>query len=309
MNVELCQDSGPWDAYVETNPRATNYHRWRWKQLIESTYGHRTFYLAAQEDGKIRGVLPLVGIKSWLWGRFLVSMPFFSYGGILADTPEAHEQLLRKAESLAGDWGAKHIELRQAETLNGSWQSSTAKVSMSVPLPETSEKLFGSLASRLRNKIRSAQKQGLRAQWGKEELVKDFYKVFSCNMRNLGTPVYPRAWFENFLRVARDTSHILLVWDGEEPVAGTFITTYRDQVELPWIASTPGCSRKILDGFPLLDRAGMGGAERLPACRSGALHTGQWNSSVQNAMVVRGSSTSVELLAEGGRDASPTATG
>ncbi|MFZ0211475.1 MAG: FemAB family XrtA/PEP-CTERM system-associated protein [Candidatus Acidiferrales bacterium] len=249
MNVELCQDSGPWDAYVEANPRATNYHRWRWKQLIESTYGHRTFYLAAREDGKIRGVLPLVGIKSWLWGRFLVSMPFFSYGGILADTPEAHDQLLRKAESLAGDWGAKHIELRQGEALNGSWQSSTAKVSMSVPLPETSEKLFGSLASRLRNKIRSAQKQGLRAQWGKEELIKDFYKVFSCNMRNLGTPVYPRAWFENFLRVARDTSHILLVWDGEEPVAGTFITTYRDQVELPWIASTPAARGKYSTVF------------------------------------------------------------
>jgi FemAB-related protein (PEP-CTERM system-associated) len=207
--------------------------------LIESTYGHTTFYLAVQEGERICGVLPLVGIKSWLWGRCLVSMPFFSYGGVLADTPEAGEQLLRKAESLAHDWNADYIELRQGQPSGDGWQTSTAKVSMSVPLLENSGKFFASLSSRLRNKIRSAQKQGLVARWGKEELAKDFYKVFSCNMRNLGTPVYPRAWFENFLRVARDTSQLLLLYEGQEPVAGTLITTYRDQAEMPWIASTP----------------------------------------------------------------------
>lgn len=249
MSIGICQDAAAWDAYVEASPLASNYHRWRWKELIEDTYGHKTFYLAAQEDGRICGVLPLVGIKSWLWGRFLVSMPFFSYGGVLADTPEVGEGLLHEAEKLASEWGAKHIELRQAEALNGNWKSSTAKVSMVVPLPETAEKYFGSLASRLRNKIRGAQKQGLTAQWGKEELVKDFYRVFSCNMRNLGTPVYPRAWFENFLRVARDSSRILLVWDGKEPVAATFITTYRDQMELPWIASTPAARGKYSTVF------------------------------------------------------------
>lgn len=239
MKVGFCQDSNAWDAYVEANAHATNYHRWRWKDLIENTYGHSTFYLVAQESERICAVLPLVGIKSWLWGRCLVSMPFFSYGGVLADTPEAGQQLLQRAESLARDWHADYVELRQGQSAGGRWQSNTAKVSMSVPLPESSEKLFTSLSSRLRNKIRSAQKHGLVARWGKEELIKDFYKVFSRNMRNLGTPVYPRAWFENFLRVARDASDLLLLYDRQVPVAGTLITTYRNQVEMPWIASTP----------------------------------------------------------------------
>jgi serine/alanine adding enzyme len=239
MKVGFCQDSRAWDAYVAANAHARNYHRWCWKDLIESTYGHSTFYLAAQEGERICAVLPLVGLKSWLWGRCLVSMPFFSYGGVLADTPEAGEQLMREAESLAHDWNADYIELRQGQSPGRGWQASMAKVSMSVPLLENSEKFFASLSSRLRNKIRSAQKQGLLARWGTEELVKDFYKVFSCNMRNLGTPVYPRAWFENFLRVARDTSKLLVLYDGQEPVAGTLITAYRDQAEMPWIASTP----------------------------------------------------------------------
>jgi serine/alanine adding enzyme len=244
MKVGLCSCPTLWDAYVDSHPQASNYHRWRWKQLIESTYGHRTFYLMAEESRKICGILPLVGIKSWLWGRFLVSMPFFSYGGVLADSPEVRRVLLEKAEKLACDWGAGYIELRQTESLAGPWHSSMAKVSMWVPLPETTDELFNNLGSRLRNKIRSARKQGLHAVWGKEDLVKDFYKVFSCNMRNLGTPVYPRVWFENFMQVARDTSHVLVLWDDNDPVAATWITTYREEVELPWIASTPAARGK-----------------------------------------------------------------
>jgi len=285
MNVELCCDSGQWDAYVEANPRASNYHRWRWKGLIEKTYGHETFYFAAKEQGKICGVLPLAGIKSLLWGRFLVSMPFFSYGGILADTPEAHSQLAAKSEELARRLNASRIELRQPEPLHGEWRSSTAKVLMEVPLAETPEKFFNSLGSRLRNKIRSARKQGLNAEWGKGDLNKDFYRVFSCNMRNLGTPVYPRKWFENFMQVAPETTHILVIRDGKEPIAATFITTYRDRVELPWIASTPEGRKKyssVLLYWTALEWAMQNGFRRVDLGRctpGGGTHRfkAQWN--------------------------------
>ncbi|MHB8754226.1 MAG: FemAB family XrtA/PEP-CTERM system-associated protein [Candidatus Acidiferrales bacterium] len=239
MNAGPCENAAAWDAYVEAHPQASNYHRWLWKQVIEETYGHRTFYLAAQEQGEIRGVLPLVEMKSWLWGRFLVSMPFCSYGGVLASDTPARESLLRKAEEIARESRADYIELRQGDILGNRWQSSTGKVCMKVALPASPEALFGKLSSRLRNKIRGAEKQGLQAVWGKEELLDEFYSVFSRNMRNLGTPVYPRRWFENFLRSAESTTQILLVRDGSEPVAATWVTTFREEAELPWIASTP----------------------------------------------------------------------
>ncbi len=239
MNAGPCENAAEWDAYVEGHPQASNYHRWLWKRLIEETYGHSTFYLEAREQRQIRGVLPLVEMKSWLWGRFLVSMPFCSYGGVLASDTVARETLLRKAEEIGKESGADYIELRQGDVLTNRWQSSAAKVCMKVPLPASPELLFGKLSSRLRNKVRGAEKQGLQSAWGKEELLDEFYSVFSCNMRNLGTPVYPKRWFENFLKCAGSTTQILVVRDGREPVAATWITTYRDQVELPWIASTP----------------------------------------------------------------------
>ena len=54
--------------------------------------------------------------------------------------------------------------------------------------------------AKVRNQIRKGQKNGLSAQWGGEELLPEFYDVFSRNMRDLGTPVYGRELFRSILR-------------------------------------------------------------------------------------------------------------
>jgi FemAB-related protein (PEP-CTERM system-associated) len=239
LQVERCHEPHAWDIYVHLAPTACNYHLWRWKQVIENTYRHPTYYLVARRADAIEGILPLVAIKSRLFGRFLVSLPFFNYGGVVADNGEARDALLAEASVLARSLGARHVELRQGLASDFGWPSVAAKVAMVVPLPHTVDELWDNLSSRLRNKIRSGRKHGFIVRWGGEELVDSFYAVFAVNMRNLGTPVYPRSWFENVFRHAQDNCRMLTLGDGEKPVAATLITTFKDTVELPWIASLP----------------------------------------------------------------------
>src|SRR5579859_5842131 len=97
MRVETCGDGTLWDAYVEASPDACNYHRWVWKRVINDTCGHQPYYLAAANDGVLQGLLPLFSIKSRTFGNSLVSLPFFSYGGVLASTQEARDALLAEA--------------------------------------------------------------------------------------------------------------------------------------------------------------------------------------------------------------------
>ena len=70
-----------------------------------------------------------------------------------------------------------------------------------------------------------------------------FYGVFARNMRFLGTPVMPRAWFENVLRETAEQVRILLLCEGDQAVAGTVVTSFRRTLELPWIASLPDSRR------------------------------------------------------------------
>jgi FemAB-related protein (PEP-CTERM system-associated) len=239
MKVAICNEPQLWDAYVESRPDASNYHRWRWRKPIEDTFGHASYYLAAREDEYIQGVLPLFWIRSHLFGSFLVSVPFFSYGGVLADTPPAREALLTEAAALARKLGARHVELRQGDAADYGWCGTSAKVMMEVELPPTADELWKRLSSRLRNKIRNAEKAGFRARWGGIEDVEHFYPVFADNMRNLGTPVYPRSWFENLCAQAPESIRIITLWDGKQPVAGAFLSPFRETMEAPWIASLP----------------------------------------------------------------------
>jgi FemAB-related protein (PEP-CTERM system-associated) len=237
--VEVCTDSSAWDAYVQRAPGACAYHPWVWKTIIEQTYGHTTHYLAARTGSEIHGVLPLVAMKSMLFGHFLVSLPFVNYGGVLADNDEARDLLLARAAEVAGESGAQHVELRQGAALETGWQATSAKVAMIMRLPQKESELWDALSSRLRNKVRNARKHGLECRWSGSEDLPSFYAVFAANMRNLGTPVYPRSWFENVCRGLADSCRILTLWKGRDPVASTIFTSFRDSAELPWIASIP----------------------------------------------------------------------
>jgi serine/alanine adding enzyme len=239
LKVEQCTDPAAWDAYVGTFASASAYHQWAWKQVIEATYGHPTYYLTASADGKTQGLLPLVCMRSWMFGHFLVSLPFFNYGGLLASTVESQRELLGGAVTLAKELGVRHVELRQGAASNMDWQDVSAKVAMIVVLPKAIDDYWSKLSSRLRNKVRHARKHGFQVRWGGSELVSSFYLVFATNMRNLGTPVYPRSWFENVCRLMPNRCRILTLWENEKPVAATILTTFGDKVELPWIASLP----------------------------------------------------------------------
>jgi FemAB-related protein (PEP-CTERM system-associated) len=157
---------------------------------------------------------------------------------VLANNTKVALALLDEAAALGVRLGVAHVELRQGGTRLPKWQETAAKVAMITPVPETQEVMLKSLGSRLRNKIKHAQKHGLVCKWGGAESVTEFYPVFAENMRNLGTPVYPRGWFENVMRYKAD-AQIMTVFDDGRCVASTLVVVHRGNVELPWIASTP----------------------------------------------------------------------
>ena len=239
MNVEISHDPSRWDSYVASMPEASSHHRWGWRYAIEETFGHKAYYLSAVDNDHIKGILPLVHIKSRFFGNSLVSLPFFSYGGVLASTSCAATSLIDAAERLAVDVGAQHIEMRQGNKFSTTWTDRAPKVTMEVELPGTVQELSDRLSSKMRKRIRFARKNGIEPRWGGPEALTDFYPVFATNMRNLGTPVYPRSWFENICRKFPDGIRILTLVEHARPIASAFVSIFRETVELPWAATLP----------------------------------------------------------------------
>jgi FemAB-related protein (PEP-CTERM system-associated) len=227
-----------WDTYVLGAPLSSGYHLAGWRRVIEEAFGHRTYYLSVKgPGGTIQGVLPLVLLASRGFGKFLVSLPFVNYGGLMADSQEVRSLLEAFATEQAKALKVDHIELRHEESTDTSWVSRERKVSMRLTLPASYEELLKGFPSKLRSQVRRAQKEGMLAQVGGHEYLDAFYKVFSRCMRDLGTPVYGKGFFSKILEIFPKEARICVVSLGETPVAAGFLYGFRSSLEIPWAAS------------------------------------------------------------------------
>ena len=237
-DIQATNDQITWDRYVLNHAVASGYHLTGWRRVVEQAFGHHTFYFMAKDaDGDVRGVLPLVLLSSRLFGSPLVSMPFFNYGGVLADTEEAREALLLAAVNLARKLKASHIELRHQAPIQLEWPRKQHKVSMRLELPSDFETLWKRFPSKLRSQIRRAQKEEMRVVIGSREILSDFYQVFSRNMRDLGTPVYGRWVFDTILEAFPKEARICTVYWNNRPLASAFLYGFRKTLEIPWASS------------------------------------------------------------------------
>jgi FemAB-related protein (PEP-CTERM system-associated) len=226
-----------WSAFVETTPAATGYHQWGWRRVFEQAFGHRTVYLAARDDDNLAGILPIVLFDSWLFGRFGVSLPFVNYGGIVATSEPARAALFDAARSIVHKHRLSHLELRHLKPQGPGLPSRTHKVAMTRSLPHPVDALWQQLDRKVRNQVRKGEKSGLMAVSGGAELLDDFYRVFARNMRDLGTPVYSRRFFEAVVATFPATTRVFVVRLGSAPVAAAVTTRWRDTVEVPWASS------------------------------------------------------------------------
>ena len=161
-----------WDHYVQNHPASTFYHRYEWKEVIEKSFGHKTYYLMANDKSKLVGVLPIIYLKSYLIGSIYCSMPFMcNSAGILADTENAEKALLSEAAKIVKKSGGDYLELRHKKRSSGELPVKTNKVSMTLKLDPDAEVLWNNFKTKHRTNIRRAYKNGMEIQIGRENLL------------------------------------------------------------------------------------------------------------------------------------------
>ncbi len=226
-----------WDAYVAGQRGASGYHQLCWKRILEKVYGYKSHYLFAEDGGTVVGILPLVQVPTPFLGRFVVSLPFATYGGIVADSPAVGRELLEAASGLAGSIGASHIEFRHFVHKSLDLPTSTHKVTMWLNLPSSTDSLWTAFPGVVRTSIRKAVKEGVEVCVGGAEETGNFYNIYSKNMRDLGSPAYPREFISTILQEWPGFARIATAYLHGEAVASGILLGFRESVEMPWSSS------------------------------------------------------------------------
>ena len=231
-------DYPAWDRFVAQHPQSSVYHLSAWRHILAQAFGKPWYLIAVRHGTELCAGMPLVHLRSRLFGNFLTSMPYVNYGGLLTTDDAWNTPLLQQAQRLGQQLGARHVELRHLRPYYPSLPCSTAKVSMWLSLPETADALFAGFKAKLRSQVRKGEKNGLGVRIGSTELLEDFYTVFTRNMRELGTPAYGRRFFRLILEAFPDTARLVIITsENNVPLAGGFVLGYRDRLEIPWASS------------------------------------------------------------------------
>ena len=230
-----------WNQYVATNPAACIHHKIEWSNILSQSYGHKSLYLCARDTSKnIVGILPLIHMKSRLFGNKLVSMPFFQRGGAIADNLLIEQKLMKAASAYGSKLELDHIEFRDdtpPEPLPEFSAAQTHKVNMVLCLPDSEQALWQGFTAKLRAQIRRPQREKTQVFIGGREYLNDFYTVYSRNMRDLGSPVQSRHFIDNILLHFPQNSWLIVIKLEQRPVAAGFLLGSGDTMEIP-LAST-----------------------------------------------------------------------
>lgn len=239
-----------WNAYLMRNHGSNFYQRYEWKTINNQEFGHRAYFLVAENATDIMGVFPMVYIRSHLFGRILCSMPFVNFGGPVVDNVAAEDALIDGAIRVAEHERADYLEIRSTRVCARQMPTERQKVSMSLELDPNPDVLWNAFKSKHRTAIRRAFKEDFVVVAGKSELLDTFYNVMEQSWRVLGTPFYRKRYFQNILDTFGDDIRIFVAYKNGQAVGTALNGHFKQTVEGMWAGGIP-TSRSLQANYVL----------------------------------------------------------
>ncbi len=231
-----------WDAFVLGCEEASFFHRAGWKTVIEKAFGHKTHFLFAEQHDKIVGVLPLVHVKSLLFGNSLSSTPFCVYGGVAAKNDFARKQLEHAACELAQQLRVDSLEMRNVQPRRTDWPTKDLYVTFRKEIDPDPEVNLKAIPRKQRAMVRKGLKAGLKGAM--DDGVDRLYRVYSESVRNLGTPVFTKNYLIMLREVFGSDCDVLMMTHRGQDVAGVMSFYFRDEI-LPYYGGSLPVARSI----------------------------------------------------------------
>jgi FemAB-related protein (PEP-CTERM system-associated) len=250
LNLDLnnAQSKASWDDFCEEHQNVAHHHTTNFLEAILNQMSEHCneSIMCIDNQGTVQGILPLVGLHSPIFGKQLVSIPFYNYGGVICEGSDVKNVLMKEAYNLMLLKGYKKTLIRDREVYDdySPFKTQMHKANLVLDLPDDI-KSVGTGNSKKRTKLRSqagvanrkADELGItfEQRFGGEELLDDFYTVFSKHMRDLGTPVYGKGFF---ITMMENIESLLTVcyWDNK-PVACGWLFIHGERVSIPWASA------------------------------------------------------------------------
>ena len=201
-----------------------------WMNFVNEIYSHKIHRFVATENNKIFCALSLIEIKHPIFGHYLVTAPFGSYGGFAFENESAKNKLLESAKQLAAEIEAEYISIRFDESASSppsNWIQHPEYLTYLIDLPADPEELLKRFSSDHRNHIRKSLKKGFKICFGHLDLLNDAYEAIAKSMHELGSPYHSKTYLKKMAEHLGNALEFAVMYDSRGKIAGGGVFIYQ----------------------------------------------------------------------------------
>ena len=195
-----------------------------WSNFIQKIYKFPVYKIEARHGDQVAGLLVLFWIRHPIFGSYLTTAPFASYGGFSFSSLPARDALLAEAARLCRELRAQYTVVRfdaEQDDPPPDWQPHPIYATYLVDLAPDPEALLSSYSANHRNHIRKSLKRNFSIQFGHLDLLNDTYAALARSMHELGSPYHSKAYLHAMAESLGEKLEFAVVQDESGNLVGS----------------------------------------------------------------------------------------
>jgi len=219
-------DCGQWDQFISTseNGWVTDYSEWI--DFFVQKCGYQNLSFAIKNQEKIRTAFPLFLVPKLIWGKRIVSGPFFDCGGPILLPGWHHLTTIayRHIERLTADKGADFTEIRNPSVPIPESISNDYYCQFVMDLGREEKELFKSFNNNVRRAIKKAEKACNIKISNNPKHMDIVWKHYKLAMQRHGTPPWGNrflAMFKKQMNLGR--GHVIIAYRNDNCLGGAYL--------------------------------------------------------------------------------------
>lgn len=200
-----------------------------WTQLVKEIYGYETHRFEAIQNNEATGILALTHVRHPIFGNYLATSPFGSFGGYAFSSAEARDRLLNEARKLADELKVDYAVVRFIEDNNAPpspWMQNPIYSTYLLDLPSNPEDLMQTFGHQHRKHTRQSLRKGFKVQFGRLELLDETYEALARSMHELGSPYHSKKYLQTMASLLGKNLEFVVIKDEKEALVGGAVLAY-----------------------------------------------------------------------------------
>jgi FemAB-related protein (PEP-CTERM system-associated) len=203
-----------------------------WAEFVRAVYGYKVHRLVASDADGTRGALTLLEFKHPVFGHYLATAPYGSYGGFAFESATARDALLEAAARLTVRLGAEYVNVRalaEGTSPPEGWTNDPIYCTFIVDMPASAEEILKTFSPNHRNHVRKSLKKNFSVRFGRFDLLDDVYKGLSRSMHELGSPYHSKAYLKTMAERLGENLEFAVMYDAQKKICGSGVFIYQGE--------------------------------------------------------------------------------